>query len=97
MSNSHPENSDGFDVPDEALWEERFRDALTTGDELLIAKVLRRAKSLGPSPSTIETLATLFDGGADHGNGFENFLRIQIVTGGQEARKAERPFETLVS
>jgi hypothetical protein len=35
MSNSHPENSDGFDVPDEALWEERFRDALTVRRQMI--------------------------------------------------------------
>src|SRR5271168_198297 len=89
MSNSDPENSDGFDVPDEGLWEERFRDALAKGDEPLIAKVLRRAKSLGPS--TIEALATLFEGGADHGSGFEELYEFKLLLVGRKRGRQKDP------
>lgn len=89
MSNPDPENSDGFDVPDEGLWEERFRDALTKGDELLIAKVLRLAESLGPS--TIETLALLFEGGVEHRNGFEKLYEFQLLLVGRKRGRQKDP------
>jgi hypothetical protein len=79
-------NSDGFDVPDEGLWEERFRDALARGDELQIAKILRLANNLGPS--TIEALANLFEGHLRHGEAFDALYDYRLVL---VARRRGRP------
>jgi hypothetical protein len=47
-------------------WQERFRDALSRGDEQAVASALREVDSL--DRSGIEALASLFDAGAkDHG------------------------------
>ena len=69
--------------------EERFRDALAKGDEFQIAKVLRLAKSLGPS--TIEALATLFEGGADHGSGFEELYEFKLLLVGRKRGRQKDP------
>src|SRR5579863_5022082 len=89
MSSFDPENSDGVDVPEEGLWEERFRDALASGDEFQIAKMLRLAGSLGPS--TTEALANLFEGRAEYGEAFDALYEYRLVLVGRKRGRPKNP------